>query len=130
MRKIPFMIIASCLFVISCASAPETRSPSWIHNSVVSGKIAGIGISGQHINGKSAQRSLAVKRAIDEIAVQLGVSVNNVALIGSKASGSGSSTSVESYSFQTVDGKVVKAVIKDTWTDPQTDELYVWMVTQ
>lgn len=83
-----------------------------------------------HVHGKNAQRSLAIKRAIDEIAQQLGVTVNNVALVGTVANKAGSSTSVESYSFQTVDGQVVKAVIRGTWEDPQTSELYVWMVAQ
>lgn len=83
-----------------------------------------------HVNGKNAQRSLAIKRAIDEIALQMGVTVNNVALIGTVANKGGTTTNLESYSFQTVDGKVVKAVIRDTWEDPQTEELYVWMVAQ
>jgi hypothetical protein len=128
--KIAFIFIAIFLFIISCASTSEIKRPSWVFNSAVSGKVAGIGISGQHINGKSAQRSLAVKRAIDEIASQLGVSVDNVALIGLVGNSSGATKSIESYSFQTVDGQVVKAVIKDTWLDFQTDELYIWMVTQ
>lgn len=82
-----------------------------------------------HVNGANAQRSLAIKRAIDEIALQLGVKVNNVALIGT-TSGPAGGSSVESYSFQTVEGSVVKAVIKETWKDPKTEEIYIWMVTE
>lgn len=123
------IFISTCLFLFACTSAKPVIKPSWIHNSSVSGKVAGIGICGMHVNGVNAQRSLAIKRAIDEIALQLGVKVNNVALVGTK-SGAGGGSSVESYSFQTVEGSVVKAVIKETWKDPKTEEIYVWMVTE
>lgn len=126
---ISFILILS-MCAISCISVQKTNRPAWVHNSAVEGKITGIGICGTHVNGENAQRALAIKRAIDEIALQMGVKVNNVALIGTKASAAGSSSTVESYSFQTVDGNVVKAVIRETWKDPQTDEIYLWMVTE
>lgn len=116
--------------VVSCVTVSKSSRPGWVNNSSVSGKVAGIGICGTHVNGPNAQRALAIKRAIDEIALQLGVTVNNFALIGTKANSAGSSTTVESYSFQTVDGNVVKAVIRETWRDPQSDEIYIWMVTE
>ena len=108
----------------------NVSEPSWVTSPSVSGEIAGIGICGTHVNGKNAQRNLAIKRAVDEIAAQLGVTVNNVALVSTKGTSSGASTSVESYSLQSVDGKVVSAVIKGTWKDPKTSELYIWMVTK
>lgn len=131
MRTVSISIVM-CLMIsfVSCVSVSRNSRPGWIHNSGVSGKVSGIGICGTHVNGPNAQRALAIKRAIDEIALQLGVTVNNVALIGTKANAAGASTSVESYSFQTVDGNVVKAVIRETWMDPETDEIYIWMVTE
>lgn len=129
-KKLLIAIVVS-LSLISCVSLPKrSGKPSWVTNPSVSGKVAGIGICGTHVNGKNAQRNLAIKRAIDEIAAQLGVTVNNVSLIGTVGTSSGASTSVESYSLHSVDGKVVTAVIKGTWQEPQTDELYIWMVTQ
>ncbi len=122
-------MVLFCLLFVSCVTVQPINKPSWIHNSSVSGKVAGIGVCGMHVNGVNAQRSLAIKRAIDEIALQLGVKVNNVALVGTK-SGAGGGSSVESYSFQTVEGQVVKAVIKETWKDPKSEEIYVWMVTE
>lgn len=131
MKKIQyFMITLVCLMVVSCVTVQPINKPSWIMNSSVSGKVTGIGVCGMHVNGVNAQRSLAIKRAIDEIAMQLGVKVNNVALVGTKSGPSGGGGSVESYSFQTVEGQVVKAVIKETWKDPKTEEIYVWMVTE
>ncbi|MBI4746206.1 MAG: hypothetical protein HY786_06650 [Deltaproteobacteria bacterium] len=34
------------------------------------------------------------------------------------------------YSIQIVDGKTVKAAVREVWEDPKTGELYVWMVIQ
>lgn len=131
MKRQILVTILITFFIVSCNSAPgRIHEPSWVSNPSVSNKIAGIGICGTHIHGKTAQRNLAIKRAIDEIAAQLGVTVNNVSLISTKGNSSGASTSVESYSLQSVDGKVVSAVIKGTWKDPQTSELYIWMVTK
>lgn len=124
------MITLVCLMIVSCVTVKPINKPSWIMNSSVSGKVTGIGVCGMHVNGVNAQRSLAIKRAIDEIAMQLGVKVNNVALVGTKSGSGGGGGSVESYSFQTVEGQVVKAVIKETWKDPKTEEIYVWMVTE
>ena len=34
------------------------------------------------------------------------------------------------YSVQTSEGKRIKAIVKDTWQDPQTKMLYVWMFSE
>lgn len=131
MKKNLLLSIIISAFLVSCFSSGGLGGkPSWVDRPSVSGKIAGIGICGTHVNGKNAQRNLAIKRAIDEIAAQLGVTVNNVSLVSTTGTSSGASTSVESYSLQSVDGKVVTAVIKGTWKDPKTKEIYIWMVTR
>lgn len=131
MKKNFILSIIVSFFMFSCISSGGLGGkPGWVNTPSVSGKIAGVGICGNHVNGKSAQRNLAIKRAIDEIALQIGVTVNNVSLVETVGTSSGASTKVESYSLQSVDGKVVTAVIKGTWKDPATDELYIWMVTQ
>ena len=130
MKALISIIIIFCFYLTSCVSAVKSTTPSWVNNCSVSGKVAGIGICGTHVDGENAQRTVAIKRAIDEIALQLGVKVNNVALIGTSASSNGSNSTIESYSFQTVEGKVVKATIKETWKNPETDEIYIWMVTE
>lgn len=107
-----------------------TGEPGWVVNPSVAGKVAGVGSCGYHIDGKSAQRSLAIKRAIDEIALQLGVTVENVTAIKTVGNRSGSTTGVQSFSLQTVNGELVKAVVKSSWKNPRTDELFVWMVTR
>jgi len=104
--------------------------PEWFYNPSVDGKIGGVGVSGIHINGKTGQKRLAVNRAINSIAHQMGVKVQSFSAVRSETSAGGTSTSGESSAFFTVDGKSVTAVIKEIWIDPYSSELYVWMVTK
>ncbi len=113
---------------INSATSSNTK-PAWFYSPCQDGKIGGVGISGMHINGISAQRELAVSRAIDEIARQLGVKVSNILKTSTVANNSSASTMMESYSFQTVDGRNISASIAGIWNDTTTDELYIWMLT-
>jgi hypothetical protein len=111
-------------------SAIKTDSrPAWFYTPNQNDKIGGVGICGMHIKGSSAQRELAISRAIDEIARQLGVKVSNILKTSSTSSDTGHSASLESYSIHTVEGKTVTATIAGAWNDPATDELYIWMLT-
>jgi len=83
-----------------------------------------------HVKGKSAQRKLAISRALDEIASQMGVEVKSILSSHVQANGAAASSSMESYSFQTTDGKTVKASIKEMWFDKRMNELHVWMVAE
>lgn len=94
------------------------------------GKTGGVGIAGPHINGVSAQRELAVQRAIDDIGRQLGVTVSSISKVASTGSKQGVQTQMTSYSIQTVSGKTVRAKIMEFWEDPETGKLYVWMVVE
>lgn len=108
----------------------QTKQPNWIYEPSQNGKIGGVGSSKTHIEGKTAQRSLAISRALDEIARQMGVSVNSVQKIATQGSSSGISTHIESYSVQTTSGKIVNASIKEVWYNEHDDELFVWMVCE
>lgn len=104
--------------------------PEWFYTPSKDGKSGGVGVSGIHVDGKTGQKNLAIQRALDEIAKQMGVKVNSYSSVRSQADNSGSSVSGESSSFFTVEGKEVKAKIVEMWEDPYTNELYVWMLTQ
>lgn len=122
------------LFLAGCGakSTPvqEEGAPAWLYNPGMSGKIGGVGSARTHVQGKSAQRKLAISRALDELANQMGVKVSNVTATAAHASETGASSSMESYSLQTSDGTTVKAVIKAIWYDAPHDELHVWMVAE
>jgi len=131
MLKIVVPLLA--LFLMAgCGSKtkPTEAAPEWIYNPGMSGKIGGVGSARTHVQGKSAQRKLAISRALDELANQMGVKVSNVTATAARSGQSGASSSMESYSVQTSGGTTVKAVIKAVWYDPYKDEIYVWMVAE
>jgi type IV pilus biogenesis protein CpaD/CtpE len=131
--KIAVIILMAALLG-ACAApqvqAPAAEKPEWLWKPSENGKIGGVGIAKEHIRGVDEQRKLAVSRAIDSIAAQLGVTVKNITTIKAHADNSGSSTVQDSYSIHTVQGNTVRATIKEFWLDSSTGELYVWMVSE
>lgn len=109
---------------------PNVARPHWFYNPCEGCQMGGIGISGTHIRGLQAQRELATERAINEIARQMGVKVSNFSKTVSVGNKDKVQTERETYSIQTVDGNSVQAVIEELWTDPKTNDLYVWMVVK
>lgn len=109
-------------------TAAKNGMPEWVFSPNKDGKLGGVGISSMHMKGKSAQRELAISRALDEIARQMNTKVSTVLKTSATATKTSSSQSMESYSFQTTDGQTVKASIQKFWIDPASDDLYVWMV--
>lgn len=119
-----------CLLTIwGCADAPVEKMPSWVMNPSGSGRVAGVGSCRRHINGFSAQRMVAIRRGLDEIAMQKGMTISNVALVGIKGSQAGMTSQIESWSFQTVNNQKVTAAVRASWLDPVTEELFVWVIS-
>ena len=105
-------------------ASANTGKPAWFYNPAPEpGTLGGIGICGRHVRGPSGQREKAIQRAFDELAGQMGTKVD--LSIEKTSTNNGSTGSI--YSFQTTEGKVVKARLRAQWIDPQTDELYLWM---
>ncbi len=123
-------MMAFMLVVWGCSGAQTQKMPTWVmsHPGGMGGKVAGVGSCRRHINGFSAQRQVAIRRGLDEIAIQKNVTISNATLMGTTGTRAGTSTSMESWSLQTVDKQTVSATIKDSWIDPTTEELFVWMV--
>lgn len=115
---------------VTLSSSTTHSLPSWVFLPSINGKIGGVGISKIHIDGKTAQRELAIHRALDEIARQMSVNVSSIQKINTYGTKDYTTTTVESYSFQTTQGQNVKAIIKEFWYDENKDELYVWMVCE
>jgi len=115
---------------LSQAKGGDNIKPAWVWNPSMDGKIGGVGSCGMHVNGLTGQRELAIQRAIDEIARQMGVRVSNAKHMETTGTRDSAVTRVDSYSIQTVDGATVKAEVKEYWEDKRTGELHVWMVVQ
>lgn len=130
MRTLYAVAMVSLLALFGCIGAKKVNTPSWVLNSSVSGSITGVGNCRRHINGFSAQRMVAIRRGLDEIAMQMGVTISNVALVGTVGTQAGTTTSLESWSFQTADNRKVTAVVKASWVNPETEELFVWVVSE
>lgn len=139
--------ILALLIIVTLSTACATRSkttvndsipstgvssskPGWVWQPGINGKIGGIGVCGQHVHGITGQRELAVQRAIDEIAKQMGVRVQNVTSTHTSGTKDSAETHMDVYSIQTVEGSMVKAAVKEWWEDAKTGELYVWMTVQ
>lgn len=113
-----------------CSKGQSGSMPEWVFRPAMTGKPGGVGISGPHVQGVSAQRNLAISRAVDEIASQMGVKVQNVLTTSTTASQDHSASRQQSYSIHTVDGQTIQAEIREIWHDSETNQLYVWMVTK
>jgi hypothetical protein len=101
--------------------------PSWFWLPNDGELLGGVGESGTHIDGLSAQRQLAVQRAIEDIARQKGVTVSSIQTLKQHATEASSSASLDVYSIQTVSGITVTARVREFWVDPQTKRLLVWV---
>jgi len=112
-------------------TAPATGGkPAWIYQpSPGQGQFGGVGSARRHIDGISAQRQMAISRAIDEIARQMGVKVSNFVRTETHLRGDSVQSGMDLYSIQKKEKKTVNAAIRAFWEDPQNGELYVWMTT-
>lgn len=116
---------------LGCVNLPHKddgicySTPSWaIEVPTSENKVYGLGVAKENINGINAQRNVAIRRAINEIASQLKVKVNNKFYnIASTDSGVHSA----SVTFQTIDNQTVSAKIIKMCKNPNTGILYVLM---
>lgn len=102
--------------------------PEWVYNPGMGGKTGGVGLAKIHVSGDEAQRNLALTRAIDMLARQKGVTVNNVLVVDSKVSDNSKNTKMQSTSLHSVDQVKVNAEIKEWWQDPIDGEIAVWVI--
>lgn len=122
------LLLAAAL--LACSNQPRQPTPSqrpaWITNPQLVGEVVGLGQARRHINGRAAQRELATRRALDEIARQLGVTVSNAMLLNQQLQDTGLRTEMISTSLHKIDGRAVNAVIHAEWQEGDT--LYIIMV--
>lgn len=103
----------------------DNSIPQWFFNPTMDTyKYGGVGVSGRSTKGLSGQREIAIARAINEIAMQMGVKVDSIV----KTSQVNTDTDYESYSFQTTDGQIVSARLMEIWIDREKDRVYAWLV--
>ncbi|MEA2019040.1 MAG: hypothetical protein U9N59_11385 [Campylobacterota bacterium] len=130
------LIIVSVMLFTGCIkqqnSTPVTKQnvePKWISDPYVDNdKIAAVGCARTHFKGIEAQKNLAISRAIDRIATQNQVTVNNSTLREkSSSNGRKGSSSSQSTSLQSVDNVKVSTKTKAIYTKPD-GEICAWVV--
>ncbi len=132
MNKMFFTFLLIPLLFTACQNKPylepPIQEPGWIVQPSLDGKIGAVGSAQEHFKGKVAQRRLAVSRALDELAQQSGVQVQNTIKRNERRDGMHTNSSAEFYTLQNSSNETVRAHIEETWTNPKTKEIYVWLV--
>ena len=110
---------------------PKTNNnniPKWLLNPYVDGdSIAAIGCSQIHFNGIAAQKDLAISRAIDRIAAQNRVIIENVTYRETYLQGNNKNSNLKSSSLHTIDKVKISTKIKEIYTK-QDGEICAWVV--
>lgn len=105
----------------------QVKVPDWVLYYKDDRKICGIGVSKPHIKGLAYQRLLAISRGIDEIARQLGVTVETRLETYMTGTSENVRTGLSAYSVQTSEGTTVVAQIEKAWMNEETNEFHVLM---
>ena len=131
MQKKIFSTLIFLLLIIGCSPSTahlNTNSPEWILKPYTQKKIGAVGSAQEHFKGKTAQRKLAISRALDELAQQSGVEVGNIIMRNEKSTATGGLSSTEVTSTQRTSGVMINAHIEEVWTDPRNKEMHIWLV--
>ncbi len=107
---------------------PPISEPAWIVQPSLNGNIGAVGSAQEHFRGKSAQRRLAISRALDELSQQSGVQVHSTIKRSERRNGMHTNSSAEIYTIQNSSNETIQAHIQEVWTHPLTKEVYVWLV--
>lgn len=121
--------IALLLMVTGCFG-PEPKSrfakPDWILHP----EPGVLGMAYRHGSGSVVkQKEVAMQRAREELARQKGI---DISLVETKSESyvNGKSSLVTTSDGSSKTKQTVTAHEKDSWTDPMTGIIYVWMVTE
>jgi|SaaInlStandDraft_4_1057021.scaffolds.fasta_scaffold50229_1 hypothetical protein len=129
---IPLFILLGCSRPVAPKASvdkSQCMEKSWMYTPSYNGKSGAVGSSRMHVRGRAEQRKLAISRALDELATQMGVKVKNITLVQASADRSGSNTNIDTISHQTANTKV-NAYIKEVCHDTYRDEIFIWMVAK
>ena len=113
------------LLITACGSGTikPLAQPDWINNP----GHGAVGSSTTHVRGRHYQEDLAISRAREKLAAQLGVEINSVQTIKEKVVNDKSYVTSDKQTGQSIKNKEVKAYVRATWHDTRSDELWVWV---
>lgn len=120
-----FLILTGCSTQTPSAGSVQ---PAWINKPSLEGKKGAVGSSRPQFKGKTVQRRVAISRALDELAQQSGVKVENIIMRNETNSLSSASSSTQVHSIQESAGVTINAHIQEVWTNPATQEMFIWLL--
>lgn len=134
------LCLVATLLLLGCAGAGQqagggktvSGAPAWLMNPDKPGYTSVIGSAPkQDWGGRAAQFRVAEMKARQELAQMVRVRVESVnrATIEDRAGAVSRSGDVETRLQSSVDLILEKARVIEEWTDPQSGELYIWLVT-
>jgi len=130
--KLTLLISFILLIFSACAQhgskVSQFTKPSWISNPNQDNYTGSIGIAHLHHKGFVYQRKLAISRALDELALQKGVLVSLDMQKIEETKNNKLSTDVKVQTSYNTTQTTLSAQIKDTWQDPSSKTLFVWLV--
>jgi hypothetical protein len=139
-RPLLFASLLATLFLLGCAAAgtktsgdkPSSGAPAWVLNPDKPGYVSVVGSAPkQDWGGHAAQYRVAEMKARQELAQMVRVRVESTNRYATEdRSGKVSrGADVETRLQSSVDLSLESARVIEEWTDPQSGELYIWLVT-
>ena len=133
------MPIAISVLLFGCVTAgsklessrPETKLPAWVLNPDKPGYESVIGSAAkQDWGGRAAQYRVAMMKARQELAQRIRVRVesSNEYQIAERAAKVSSEANMQVRLQSSVDLSLENARVNEEWTDPQSGDLYIWLI--
>src|SRR5512146_74659 len=140
MLRNSFICLAATLLLLGCAGGgsktggaqPVSGAPSWVLNPDKPGYVSVVGSAPkQDWGGRAAQYRVAEMKARQELAqmVRVRVESTNRYATEDRAGKVSRGADVETKLQSSVDLSLESARVIEEWTDPQSGELYIWLVT-
>ena len=131
--------IAISMLLFGCVTAetklestrPETKLPAWVLNPDKPGYESVIGSAPkQDWGGRAAQYRVAMMKARQELAQRIRVRVEstNEYQIEERAGKVTSEANMQVRLQSSVDLSLETARVNEEWTDPQSGDLYIWLI--
>lgn len=123
------ILFSGCIKQNNTPVTKKSDEPKWLLDPYFENdKFAAVGCAKIHFKGEEAQKDLAISRAIDRIATQNKVTVDNVTLREkSSSNGRRTGSSSSSTSLQSVDKVSISTRTKAIYTKPN-GEICAWVV--
>jgi hypothetical protein len=135
-----YLCLAAAVLLLGCSGAGSkagneehvSSAPSWVLNPDKPGYQSVVASAPkQDWGGRAAQYRVAEMKARQELAqmVRVRVESSNQYATEDRAGKVGRSADVETRLQSSVDLSLEAARVIEEWTDPQSGELYIWLVT-